>query len=80
MIFQNYTLDEGHVKGFAQMIIKTGNPKFTGILLNNCGVDDDEAQTLFGGLEAKQDLEFLDYRNNEFKRNALESLKPILRR
>ena len=62
------------------MLIKTGKPKFTSILLNNCGIDDDESETLFGGLEAKQDLELLDYRNNEFKRKALESIKPILRR
>ena len=62
------------------MLIKTGKPKFHTILLNNCGVDDNEAETLFGGLSAKQDLECLDYRNNEFKRKALESIKPILRR
>ena len=62
------------------MLIKTGKPLFTGILLNNCGIDDDESETLFGGLDAKKDLEIIDYRNNEFKRRALESIKPILRR
>ena len=80
MIFQNYTLDEGHIKGFAQSLIKTGKPKFTGILLNNCGIDDDEMETLLGGLDAKADLELIDYRNNEFKRKGLLAIKPILRR
>ena len=78
LVLKDYTLDKGHISSLSETIVRTGKPSIEQVYLNNCGIDDEEASILFEGFLGLENFNRLCYLNNEFKYNALTSLKPIL--
>lgn len=78
LILQDYTLDQGHCTALARAIKQTGKPEIHSVLLDNCGIDDEEIGLMLDGLSVLNCFQTFVYKNNVFLDGGLEALKPLL--
>lgn len=73
----NYTLSEGHCKGIASAC-RFLDGAIEGVLLDNCGVGDDEFASILEGMNLLNSFRSIVYKQNHFDELSLEAIKPIL--
>ena len=77
LCLSGYTLSMGHCNGFVRSL-----PFFHGfinrIVLDNCGVDDQEFSAILGGIDTLKDFKKIIYRRNIFLQDSLEQMMKVL--
>lgn len=63
---------------FATVLQRAKSTYLEGLILENCGIDDNELARLFEGLSKQDNFRSFHYKQNQFLKNSLEALKPIL--
>lgn len=80
LCLQGYTLSIGHCKGLAAACSFFGNANINRIILDNCGVDDEEFASMLIGIQGLKDFKKIAYRRNVFMQLSLDAMLPILQR
>lgn len=75
----SYTLSEGHCKAF-ESACRFLDGKITRVLLDNCGVGDDEFESILNGVNLLKGFQSIIYKQNHFDELSVQAIKPILRK
>jgi len=75
----SYTLSEGHCKGIASAC-RFLDGAIEGILLDNCGVGDDEFASILEGMVLLNSFRSIVYKQNQFDELSMEAIRPILQK
>jgi hypothetical protein len=73
----SYTLSEGHCKAIASAC-RFLDGKIEGVLLDNCGVGDDEFASILEGMVLLNSFNRIIYKQNHFDELSMEAIRPIL--
>lgn len=78
LVLQEYCLSRGHCRGLARACQFFDHRFVNRVLLNNCGVDDQEFSDVLEGLARLKDFKSIVYKMNAFQELSLRSLRPLL--
>jgi len=75
----SYTLSEGHCKAL-QSAFRFLDGKIDRILLDNCGIGDDEFESILNGVFLLNDFKSIVYKQNHFDELSMSAIKPIIQK
>ena len=78
LCLEGYTLSIGHAKALAKACEQFSDSGINRIILDNCGVDDEEFSEILKGLQKLKDFKKIIYRYNVMKDESIEAIQPIL--
>ena len=75
LILQDYTLDTSHLAGLTDSLKNNVNTILEEVMLDNCGVDDEELSLLLKGLLNMEHVKTFVYKSNTLMELGLSALK-----
>lgn len=79
LCLRSYTLSIGHAKALARACSHL-NEGLVRLILDNCGVDDDEFSTILGGIRRLKDFKRITYARNNLGDESLAIIQSVLKR
>ena len=80
LCLKDYTLSIGHAKALARACEYFEIENINRIVLDNCGVDDEEFSNILRGVQKLRDFKQIIYKRNIFMRESLNNLLPLLQK